>query len=101
MIVVALEKKSYLQSHKDPFWDLYVFNIFMWDLFAILEEIDFVNCASDNTTFVSEAIPENVMKSVESRSATLLEWFLINQWAIMSTNAKSYEGCPVQSSLKN
>ena len=79
MIVVALEKKSHLQSHKDPFCDLYVFNIFMWDLFTILEEIDFASCASDNTTFVSEAIPENVMKSVESRSATLLEWFLNNQ----------------------
>ena len=99
MIVVALEKKSHLQSHKDPFCDLYVFNIFMWDLFTILEEIDFASCASDNTTFVSEAIPENVMKSVESRSATLLEWFLNNQMRDNVNKCKKLWrlSCPVQS----
>ena len=66
---------------------------------CLLEEIDFASCASDNTTFVSEAIPENVMKSVESRSATLLEWFLNNQMRDNVNKCKKLWrlSCPVQS----
>ena len=33
----------------------------MCDLFIILEEIDFASSADDNTPFISEATPENVM----------------------------------------
>ena len=38
-----------------------LFNIFMYDLFVILEEKDFASYADNNTPFVSEATPENVV----------------------------------------
>ena len=56
-----------------------LFNIFMCDLFIILEEIDFVRYADDDTPFVSEATPENVVSSLERCSASLFEWFSNNQ----------------------
>ena len=51
----------------------------MFDLFIILEEIDFASYADDNTPFASETTPENVVSSLESCSAILFEWFPNNQ----------------------
>ena len=51
------------------------FNIFMCHLFIILEENDFAGYADDNTPFVSEAIPQNVVSYLESCYASLFEWF--------------------------
>ena len=65
MKAIALEKK--------------LFNIFVYDLFFILKEIDFASYTDDNTHFVSEATPEYVVNSLESCSATLFEWFSNNQ----------------------
>ena len=56
-----------------------LFNIFMRDLFTILEEIDLASFPDDNTPFVSEATPENVVSSLGSCSASLFEWFSKNQ----------------------
>ena len=56
-----------------------LFNIFMCDLFIVLEEIDFASYADDNTHFVSEATPENVVSIRESCSASLFECFSNNQ----------------------
>ena len=56
-----------------------LFNIFICDLFLILEETDFASYADDNTPFVSEVTPENVVSSLESYSASLFEWFSNNQ----------------------
>ena len=56
-----------------------LFNIFMRDLFIILEEIDFASYADDNTPFVPKATSENVVSSLESCSANLFEWFSNNQ----------------------
>ena len=56
-----------------------LFKIFMCDLFIILEKIDFASYADDNTPFVSEATPENVVSSLESCSASLFEWLSNNQ----------------------
>ena len=60
-----------------------LFNIFMCDLFIILEKIDFASYSDDNTPFVSEATPEKVVSFLESCSASLFEWFSNNQ---MKTN---------------
>ena len=61
---------------------LLLFNIIMCDMF-ILEKIDFASNADENTPFVSEATHENVVSSLESRSASLFEWFSNNH---MKTN---------------
>ena len=60
-----------------------LFNIFMCDLFIILEKIDFASYSDDNTPFVSEATPEKVVSFLESCSPSLFEWFSNNQ---MKTN---------------
>ena len=51
----------------------------MSDLFIILEQIDFASYVDDNTPFVSEATPENVVSSLKSCSASLFEWFSNNK----------------------
>ena len=56
-----------------------IFNSFICGLFLILEEIDFPSYPDDNTPSVSEATPENVVSSLESRPASLFEWFSNNQ----------------------
>ena len=56
-----------------------LFNIFISDLFISLEEIDFASYADDNTPFVSETTPENLVSSLESCSASLFQWFSNNQ----------------------
>ena len=65
MQAVALGKKSCLEFHENPFWESLLFKIFMCDLIIILEEIDFASYADDNTPFVSEATPENVVSSAK------------------------------------
>ena len=40
---------------------------------------DFASYADDNTPFVSEATPENVVSSLYTCSASLFEWFSYNQ----------------------
>ena len=42
----------------------------MCDLLIIVEEIDFASYLDDNTPFVSETTPENLMGSLESCSAS-------------------------------
>ena len=51
----------------------------MCDLFIILEEIGFARYSDVNTPFVYEATRENVVSSLESCSASLFEYFSINQ----------------------
>ena len=62
-----------------------LFNIFISDLFIILEETDFASYTDDNAEFVSEATPGNVVSTLESYSASLFEWILNNQ---MSSNTE-------------
>ena len=58
---------------------LLLFSIFMCDLFIALEGIDLSSYADDNTPFISEATPENVVSSLENCSTSLFEWFSNNQ----------------------
>ena len=54
----------------------------MCDLLMILEEIDFASYLDDNTPFVSETTPENLMGSLESCSTSLFQWFSNNQMKV-------------------
>ena len=58
---------------------LLLFSIFMCDLFIALKGIDLSSYADDNTPFISEATPENVVSSLENCSTSLFEWFSNNQ----------------------
>ena len=61
---------------------LLLFNIFMCDLFIALEGIDLSSYADDNTPFISEATPENVVSSLENCSTSLFEWFSNNKMKV-------------------
>ena len=56
-----------------------LFNIFMCDLFLIVNDIDFANYADDNTPFVFGNNPIEVLKCLEDASDKLSEWFSNNQ----------------------
>ena len=51
----------------------------MYNLFTVLNEIDFASYADDNTPFVHGASSEDVVSYPESYSASLFEWFSNNQ----------------------
>ena len=56
-----------------------LFNIFMCDLFLIVNDTDFRNYADDNTPFVFGNNPIEVLKRLEDASDKLFEWFPNNQ----------------------
>ena len=56
-----------------------LFNIFMCDLFFIVNEIDFASYADDNTPFVSGDRLDDVLVSLENASLKLFDWFSNNQ----------------------
>ena len=79
MQAIALGKKNLFGVPQRYILGPLHFTSFICDLFIILEEKDFANYTDDNTPFASEAIPENVVSSLESCSTSLFEWFSNNQ----------------------
>ena len=56
-----------------------LFNIFMCDLFLIVNDVDFANYADDNTPFASGNTPVEVLECLDNASVKLFEWFSNNQ----------------------
>ena len=56
-----------------------LFNIFMCDLFLIVNDVDFANYADDNTPFASANTPVEVLECLDNASIKLFEWFSNNQ----------------------
>ena len=52
-----------------------LFNIFLPDLFFILNKIDITNYADDNTPYTSSNDVNGLIKSLEEASKELLKWF--------------------------
>ena len=55
-----------------------LFNIFICDLFIMIDDINIANYADDNTPFVSGDTPLNVITSLENAAEKLFEWFTNN-----------------------
>ena len=55
-----------------------LFNLFICDLFVIIDEINIANYADNNTPFVSGDAPLNVTLSLENAAKKLSEWFVNN-----------------------
>ena len=64
-----------------------LFNIFLCDLFFIMNEIDFASYADDNTPYVVGNNIEDVIIKLQNTSLTLFQWFYDNQ---MKTNPDKY-----------
>ena len=52
-----------------------LFNIFLADLFFIVNKIDIANYADDNTPYTSSNDIDGLLKSLEEVSKELLKWF--------------------------
>ena len=58
---------------------LLLFNIFLCDLFLIMENIDIASYADDNTTYTTGNSTEEVIQKLEDAAKTLFQWFRDNQ----------------------
>ena len=55
-----------------------LFNVFLIDLFFIIENTDIASHADDNTPYISAGDIDGVIKSLEEALATLFKWFSDN-----------------------
>ena len=62
-----------------PQGSILLFNIFICDLFFIMNETDFANYADDTTPYVTGNNLDDVMKKLENHSNKLFRWFEENQ----------------------
>jgi hypothetical protein len=56
-----------------------LFNIFLCDIFFIMEDVEFASFADDNTPYVTGDCIKNVAFSLEKSTLDLLNWFYDNQ----------------------
>ena len=64
-----------------------LFNIFLCDLFFIMNDVDFASYADDNTPFLVGNDLDEVVFKLQSASKTLFQWFTDNQ---MKANQDKY-----------
>ena len=74
-VLVGVHLGPYLASILGPS----LFNIFLCDLFFIMNETDFASCADDNTPYVVVNNIEDVIIKLQNASLTLVQWFYDNQ----------------------
>ena len=74
-VLVGVHLGPYLASILGPL----LFNIFLCDLFFIMNEIDFASYADDNTPYVVVNNIEDVIIKLQNASITLVQWFYDNQ----------------------
>ena len=78
-------------------WGPLLFNIFLHDMFFIMENIDIASYADDTTPYASACSVEELIRILEEISANLFNWFSTNQMKaneskchlILSTNNKT------------
>ena len=65
-----------------PQWSILgplLFNIFLCDLFLIVENIDIASYADDNTSYTTGNSIEETIRKLENAAKTLFQWFIDNQ----------------------
>ena len=60
----------------------FLFNIFLCDLFFIVNEIGFAGYTDDNTLFASSDRLDDILDSLENESLKLFDWFSYNQMKV-------------------
>ena len=56
-----------------------LFNIFLNDIFFFIQDINIANFADDNTSYGTSKTLEHLLKTLESETNILLDWFKTNQ----------------------
>ena len=58
---------------------LLLFNIFLCDLFLIMENINIASYADDNTPYTTGNLIEEVIQKLENTAKTFFQWFSDNR----------------------
>ena len=66
---------TYSKWHKILFGVPLLFNIYLIDLFFVIEDTDIASYADDNTPYIIDDTVEGVIKSLEEVSKKLFKWF--------------------------
>ena len=64
-----------------------LFNIFLNDLFLVLDETKIANYADDNSTYTVKQTVDEMLKTLETETNTVLNWFKLNE---MKSNDKCH-----------
>ena len=56
-----------------------IFNIFINDLFIVLDKTKIANNADDNTTYTAKETVEEMLKTLETETTIVLKWFKLNE----------------------
>ena len=65
-----------------------LFNIYLNNLFFFLKDIGICNFADDATTYISDEVLENVLKSLEKSSMLAIRWFEKNYMKLNSNKCR-------------
>ena len=65
----------------------FLFNVFLCDLFLIIDNIDFASYADDNTAYTTDENAKKVIDKYEIVAKSLFKWFSNNQ---MKANPNKY-----------
>ena len=77
-----------MEFHRTQYWEgPLLFNIFLADLFFIINDIDIANYADDNTPYVIADNIDDLIKSLEEASTALFLWFDNN---LLKSNPDKY-----------
>ena len=71
--------KLCLGFHKGLYLGLCYLNIFLYDLFFIMENIDIASYPHDNTPYTTGNSSEEVIQKLENAAKTHFQWFSENQ----------------------
>ena len=61
-----------------PHWSILgplIFNMFLWDIFLIMENIDIASYTDDNTSYTTGNSIEEVIQKLGNDAKTLFQWF--------------------------
>ena len=74
-----VHRKYFLVFHKTLYLGLFLYNIFLSDLFLVISDTDFCSYADDNTVYNSGNSIDEVVSSLQESAEKLFQWISHNQ----------------------
>ena len=82
-----VHRKYFLVFHKTLYLGLFLYNIFLSDLFLVISDTDFCSYADDNTVYNSGNSIDEVISSLQESAEKQFQWISHNQ---MKENTDKY-----------
>ena len=77
-----------------------LFNIFICDLFIMIDDIDIASYADDNTPYTCDASLDQVIHKLEKATTKLFKWFSNNYLKANEDKSHFLHSCPDQTSIR-